>query len=58
LPIRIYAAAAYGATKDARHGGDVVRALGASGFANPDVVAAAEKVGAPAPQRARSATKR
>jgi hypothetical protein len=46
LPARVYAAAAFGATKDARHGGDYVKSLVAAGFANPDVVTAAEKVGA------------
>jgi hypothetical protein len=46
FPARMYAAAAYGATKDVRHGGDYVKALASSGFANPDIVTAAEKVGA------------
>lgn len=53
MPSRIIAAAAYGATKDARHGSDYVKAIGQAGFANPDVAAAAEKVGAgkPAPPK-------
>lgn len=49
MPSRIIAAAAYGATKDARHGSDYVKAIGQAGFANPDVAAAAEKVGAGKP---------
>ena len=46
LPSRLIAAAAYGAVKDTRHGGDYVKALVAAGFVNPDVIVAAEKVGA------------
>lgn len=45
LPTRIFAAAAYGATKDARHGRDVVSALNGGGFHNGDVTTAAEKLG-------------
>ncbi len=45
LPARLIAAAAFGAVKDTRKGGDYVKAL-VNGFPNPDVVAAAEKVGA------------
>lgn len=45
LPTRIFAAAAYGATKDARHGSEVVRALNGGGFHNNDVTTAAEKLG-------------
>ncbi len=45
LPARLIAAAAFGAVKDTRKGGDYVKAL-VSGFPNPDVVVAAEKVGA------------
>ncbi|AKV03893.1 TPR repeat protein [Labilithrix luteola] len=53
MPSRIIAAAAYGATKDARHGADYVKSIAQAGFANPDVAAAAEKVGAgkPAPPK-------
>ena len=46
LPSRLIAAAAYGAVKDTRHGGDYVKALVAAGFVNPDVIVASEKVGA------------
>ena len=46
LPARIIAAMAFAAMKDARHGSDYVKALAHGGFANPDVVFAAEKVGA------------
>ena len=45
LPARLIAAAAFGAVKDTRKGGDYVKAL-VNGFPNPDVVVAAEKVGA------------
>ena len=45
LPARIIAAAAYGATKDARHGNEYVRAIAHAGFANPDVATASEKLG-------------
>ena len=45
LPARLIAAAAFGAVKDTRKGGDYVKAL-VSGFPNPDLVIAAEKVGA------------
>ncbi|MDB4941042.1 MAG: repeat protein [Labilithrix sp.] len=44
LPARLIAASGYGAVKDTRKGADYVKALGA--FANPDLVTAAEKVGA------------
>ena len=46
LPARVYAAAAYGATKDTKRGGDYLKALAAGGWLNPDVVVAAEKTGA------------
>ncbi|MDB4937655.1 MAG: repeat protein [Labilithrix sp.] len=46
LPARTYAAIAYGAVKDTRHGNEYVKALVTAGFVNPDVAAAAEKVGA------------
>ena len=36
---------AYGATKDTRHGSEVVRALNGGGFHNNDVTTAAEKLG-------------
>lgn len=45
LPARMIAALAYGAVKDARHGNEYVKALVTAGFVNPDVAAAAEKVG-------------
>jgi tetratricopeptide (TPR) repeat protein len=45
LPARMYAAMAYGAVKDTRHGNEYVKALVQAGFANPDIVTAAEKVG-------------
>lgn len=45
LPARTFAAAAYGAVKDARHGNEYVKALVTAGFANPDIATAAEKVG-------------
>lgn len=57
LPIRLYAVMAYGATRDARHGGDLAKGLAQAGYASPDVVAAAERMGigklpgAPAPKR-------
>jgi predicted Zn-dependent protease len=46
LPVRLYAAAAYGAMKETRHGNEYVKALAKTGFVNPDLLAAAEKVGA------------
>jgi tetratricopeptide (TPR) repeat protein len=46
LPSRVYAAAAYGAMKDTRHGKEYVKDLVLAGFANPDVANAAERVGA------------
>jgi tetratricopeptide (TPR) repeat protein len=46
LPSRLIAAAAYGAVKDTRKGGDYVKALVQAGFPNPDVIVAAQKVGA------------
>ena len=45
LPARMYAAMAYGAVKDTRHGNEYVKTLVQAGFANPDIVTAAEKVG-------------
>jgi predicted Zn-dependent protease len=45
LPAREIAALAYGAVKDTRHGNDYVKAIATAGFVNPDIVAAAEKVG-------------
>ena len=45
MPARIYAAMAYGAVKDTRHGNEYVKAIVQAGFPNPDVAAAAEKVG-------------
>jgi tetratricopeptide (TPR) repeat protein len=45
LPARVFAAAAYGAVKDSRHGNEYVKALVTAGFTNPDVATAAEKVG-------------
>ncbi|MDB5220568.1 MAG: repeat protein, partial [Myxococcaceae bacterium] len=44
-PARMYAAMAYGAVKDTRHGNEYVKALVQAGFANPDIATAAEKVG-------------
>lgn len=46
LPARLMAAMAYGAVKDSRHGNDYVKAIASAGFVNPDIVIAAEKVGA------------
>lgn len=46
LPARLIAAAAYGATKDTKHGSEYVKTLAQTGFVNPDLAAAAEKVGA------------
>jgi len=46
MPARMIAASAYGAVKDSRHGGDYVKAIVQAGFQNPDMAAAAEKVGA------------
>ncbi len=46
LASRIIAASAYGAVKDTRKGADYVKTLVAAGFLNPDVIVAAEKVGA------------
>ena len=45
MPARVYAAMAYGAVKDTRHGNEYVKAIVQAGFPNPDVAAAAEKVG-------------
>ena len=45
LPAREIAALAYGAVKDTRHGSEYVKAIAAAGFVNPDIAAAAEKVG-------------
>jgi tetratricopeptide (TPR) repeat protein len=45
MPARTYAAIAYGAVKDTRHGNEYVKALVAAGFTNPDITTAAEKVG-------------
>jgi tetratricopeptide (TPR) repeat protein len=45
LPARMYAAMAYGAVKDTRHGNEYVKTLVQAGFANPDIATAAEKVG-------------
>lgn len=45
LPARTIAAAAYGAVKDTRHGNEYVKAIVSAGFPNPDIAAAAEKVG-------------
>lgn len=46
LLARTYAAAAYGATKDTKHGNDYLKTLASSGWLNPDIVVAAEKTGA------------
>lgn len=46
MPARIIAASAYARMKDARHGTDYVKPIVQAGFANPDVVFAAEKLGA------------
>jgi hypothetical protein len=46
MPARVIAAAAYGAMKDTRHGTDYVKSIAQAGFVNPDVAAAAERVGA------------
>ncbi len=46
MPARIIAASAYAMMKDARHGTDYVKPIAQAGFANPDVVFAAEKLGA------------
>ncbi len=45
LPSRIIAAAAYGAMKDTRHGGEYVKPIVAANVANPDVAQAVEKLG-------------
>ena len=45
LPAREIAALAYGAVKDTRRGNEYVKAIAAAGFVNPDIAAAAEKVG-------------
>jgi hypothetical protein len=45
LPGRMIAAAAFGAMKDTRKGGDYTKALVSAGFANPDVALASEKTG-------------
>src|SRR6202035_2529491 len=41
LDARVYAAMAYGAAKDTRHGNEYVKALVQSGFVSPDVTTAA-----------------
>lgn len=46
LPSRTYAALAFGSVKDTRKGSAYVKAIAQAGFANPDVVVAAERVGA------------
>jgi hypothetical protein len=46
LPARLWAAMAYGVTKENRKGSEYVKALAQSGYVNPDLAAAAEKVGA------------
>jgi hypothetical protein len=53
LGARTVAAMAFGAMKDSRRGSDYLKALLAAGFANPDVAAAAERVGAAKPARKR-----
>lgn len=45
MPVRTWAVMAYGAVRDARHGGELARSVVASGVTNPDVTAAAEKLG-------------
>ena len=45
LPAREIAALAYGAVKDSRHGNEYVKAIATAGFVNPDIAAAAERVG-------------
>jgi predicted Zn-dependent protease len=45
LDVRIVAAAAFGAMKDKRRGGDFVREVAASGSGNPDLVAAGTALG-------------
>lgn len=45
LPARMLAASAYGAMKDVRHGNEYTKPIVQAGFANPDLAAAAEKLG-------------
>ena len=45
LPARTYAAMAYGAMKETRHGNDYTKQIVVAGFMNPDVITAAERVG-------------
>ncbi len=53
LPMRTYAAMAFGAMKDMRHGREYVAPLASAGFANPDLVAAADRLNLPKPARRR-----
>ena len=46
MPARIIAASAFAAMKDNRHGVEYIKPIAQAGFANPDVTAAAEKLGA------------
>lgn len=45
LPARMIAAAAFGAMKDVRHGNEYAKPIVQAGFANPDMAAAAERLG-------------
>jgi tetratricopeptide (TPR) repeat protein len=45
MPARIIAASAYAMMKDSRHGNEYTKPIAQAGFANPDVVFAAEKLG-------------
>jgi tetratricopeptide (TPR) repeat protein len=45
MPARIIAASAFAAMKDTRHGNEYTKPIVHAGFANPDVAAAAEKLG-------------
>jgi tetratricopeptide (TPR) repeat protein len=51
MPARMLAAAAYGAIKDVRHGGEYTKPILAAGFVNPDMAAAAERLGLGKPAR-------
>ncbi|MBX3223280.1 MAG: hypothetical protein KF795_22400 [Labilithrix sp.] len=46
MPARLIAASAYAVMRDTRHGNEYVKPIAQAGFANPDVVFAAEKLGA------------
>ncbi|HEY8074480.1 MAG TPA: tetratricopeptide repeat protein [Labilithrix sp.] len=53
LPARTYAAMAYGALKDMRHGREYVSSIANAGFANPDIAAAADRLNLPKPTHRR-----